>query len=57
MAERIACSLVEWAVQIPRSNLTAAQVSVHCCLSPAACMRDVQKEGLLYTHLYSVHLY
>ena len=31
------------------------KVSAHCCLPPAACMRDVQKVSLLYACLYSVH--
>ena len=53
MAKWIVHSLVNPAAQDQISLLPKA--SIHCCLPSTACMRDVQKEGLLYTCLYSVH--
>ena len=51
--EWIARSLVGRAARDPLSNLTAAQGSIHHCLPSTACMRDIQKVGLLYTCVYS----
>ena len=45
----IVCSLVDLAARDRISLLL--KFSIHCCLPFAACMRDVQKAGLLYTPL------